>query len=67
MVPPNQAFTDELLVGVYAAANNNGSLLDNMGIEKVVLHYEGATSEILSPSFATFADANGQPVTYFGW
>lgn len=67
VVPPNQAFTDELLVGVYAAANHNGSLLDNMGIEKVLLHYEGETREILAPGFATFADANGKPVTYFGW
>jgi hypothetical protein len=67
LVPPNQAFTDELLVGVYAGANNRGSLMDNMGLEKVVVHYEGATAEIARPAFQTFDDANGNPVTYWGW
>ncbi|WP_338467577.1 hypothetical protein RXV95_03175 [Novosphingobium sp. ZN18A2] len=67
MVPPYQWFTDELLVGVYAGASNGGSLLDNMGLEKVIVHYEGESVEIASPSFRSFDDANGNPVTYFGW
>ena len=31
IVPPFQWYTNELVVGVYAAANNGGSLFDNMG------------------------------------
>lgn len=68
VVPPNQAFTDTLLVGVIAAANYNGSLFDNLGLEKVRVYYENDTpTDILQPSFQTFADANGNNVTYFGW
>ncbi|MXO88434.1 hypothetical protein [Alteraurantiacibacter aestuarii] len=67
LVPPNQYFTDELTVGVIAAANHNGSLLANLGLVKVVAHFEGASVDIMAPSFHTFADANGKPVTYFGW
>lgn len=67
VVPPNQSFTDELLVGVYAGANFAGSLLDNMGLEKVRIYYEGNVSDIRVPTFETFADANGLEVTYFGW
>lgn len=67
MVPPNQAFTGELLVGVYAAANCNGSLADNLGLAKVRFHFEGRQIDIAAPSFETFDDANDQPVTYYGW
>ncbi len=67
IVPPHQAFTDKLLVGVYAGANDGGSLLDNMGLEKVTAHYEGTSVDIAAPSFQSFDDANGNPVTYFGW
>jgi len=67
LVPDRQTLTDTLLVGVYAGANNAGSLYDNMGLEKVIFHYEGSTAEALAPSFRTFDDANGNPVTYWGW
>lgn len=67
IVPPNQAFTDELLVGVYAGANERGSLLTTMGLQKVVAHYEGSTVEIAAPSVQVFDDANGNPVRYLGW
>lgn len=67
LVPPNQFFTSSLLLGVYAGANHNGSLLDNMGLEKVVVHYEGSTSEIKEPSWQVLTDANGKRVSYFGW
>ena len=67
IVPHRQAFTDELLVGVYAGANYRGSLLDNMGLEKVVAHYEGRSVEIRRPTFETFENALGNSVTYYGW
>lgn len=67
LVPDLQWFTDQILVGVYAGANNQGSLFDNMGLDRVICHYEGEEADIVAPSFQTFTDANGNPVTYFGW
>lgn len=67
VVAPRQAFTDELLIGVYAGANDRGTLITNMGLEKVTAYYEGTSIDINAPSFRTFADANGHPVTYYGW
>jgi len=67
LIPPFQWYDDVLLVGVFAAANNAGTLLDNMGIETVIVHYEGARHFIAAPSYQTMPDANGVPVTYFGW
>ncbi len=67
MTPDYQFFTDELLVGVFAAANNNGSLFDNLGLNKVRFHFEGRSVDVMAPSYQTFDDVNGNPVTYFGW
>lgn len=67
IVPPNQYYTGELLVGVYAGANYAGSLQQTMGLSKVIAHYAGSSIDITAPSFQTFNDANGNPVTYFGW
>lgn len=67
ITPPNQYFTQELLVGVMAGANNGGTLIDNLGLEKVIVHYEGAKIEIPAPSYQTFADANGVSRSYLGW
>jgi hypothetical protein len=67
LTPPNQYFSESLLVGVMAIANNGGSLLDNLGLEKVICHFEGSTVDITRPTFQTFNDANGNPVTYLGW
>lgn len=67
LTPPRQWFTDEIIVGVSAAANNDGSLLDNLGLEKVVVHFEGSTHEVTSPSYYLLEDANGVPRKYLGW
>lgn len=67
MVAPFQWYTKELLIGVYAAANNGGTLIDNMGIETVVVHCEGTRVFITEPTVETFEDANGNMVSYFGW
>ena len=67
LVPPYQVYTKELLVGVVAAANDDGSLFNNLGLQKVVAHFEGNQVDIASPSYETFDDANGNPVTYLAW
>jgi len=67
IVPPNQFFTDELLIGVMAAANDGGSLQANLGLKKVIVHCEGVSRDIPTPTFQTLADANGNYRAYFGW
>ena len=64
---PRQRYTDTLMVGVIAAANDGGSLLDNLGLEKVIAHYEGNTLDILAPSVQLITDANGALRSYVGW
>lgn len=66
VVPPNQAFTDHLVVGVAAFANNMGDLL-NCGLESVTFHFEGSTQVLTEPSVYTFTAANGRIVSYLGW
>lgn len=67
IVPPNQYFTDTLTIGVAAAANDRGSLLNNLGLTKVTCHFEGASRDISAPTFRTFTDSNGNNVTYYAW
>lgn len=67
IVPPNQAFTDSILVGVAAFANDSGSLRKNLGIRSVIVHYEGNQVEITQPSYEAFSAANGTTVCYLGW
>ena len=67
IVPPNQYFTDELVIGVWAGANNQGSMLDDLGIERVNVHCEGETFQIDAPTFYLFEDPAGNAVRYFGW
>lgn len=66
LVPPNQVFTNHVVVGVIAAANNNGRL-DNLGLSKVKVYYEGSTVDILEPSYYSYLDTNGNPQTDYGW
>lgn len=67
IVPPNQFFVSSILVGVYAGANNLGSLFDNMGLDKVIAHFEGNSVEITEPSYQPIRDANGVRRIYWGW
>lgn len=67
IVPPNQYFVSDVLVGVYAGANDQGSLFDNMGLEKVIAHFEGNSIEIIEPSYQSIRDANGVRRIYWGW
>ena len=64
---PRQRYTDELTIGVAAGANDNGSLYANLGLQKVIVHFEGNTVELTNPSVQTFPDANGVQRSYIGW
>lgn len=67
MGPPNIHFTDELVLGVFAGANFGGSMLENMGLEKVIAHCEGARFDIMAPSFFLAEDRGGILRRYLGW
>lgn len=67
LVPPNQYYSTELVCGFAAGANDNGSLMNNMGIAKLTVYYEGNSIEVAAPSYKTFPDVNGVDRTYYGW
>ncbi|MDJ0641431.1 MAG: hypothetical protein QNJ15_01310 [Erythrobacter sp.] len=67
ITPPKQHFTDTLDVGVFAAANDGGSLLDSLGLAGVTFHLEGNNVTLERPSLHSFVDVNGSLQTYFGW
>ena len=67
LVPPRQAFTDQLTIGVLAMANRNGSMSDDLGLAHVKVHYEGTTNTIKAPSLHQFSDVNGVARSYYGW
>ena len=66
MTPPNQWFTNTLIVGVDCAANNNGTLGADMGIEKVEFFYEGNVEEVTEPKWQAIPTERGTRL-YFGW
>jgi hypothetical protein len=65
LVPPRQRFTNTLVVGVGAFANNGGTLIG--GIDRVRFHFEGRVVDVMSPVTRRFKDANGNTVGYFGY
>jgi hypothetical protein len=65
ITPPDQRFTDTLVVGVMAFANNGGTLIG--GLDKVRFHFEGRTVDVEAPTLYTFNDANGTGRAYFGY
>lgn len=66
ITPPYQWFTDTLDVGVIAAANDHGSLRDNLGINAVAFHCEGNTAIASAPHWNRIETRRG-PRAYFGW
>lgn len=67
LVPPRQTITDALMVGVFAAANNEGSLLDNLGLSHVDFHFEGTTVTVAEPTLRTFTRPDGSTYRVLGW
>lgn len=65
--PANLWFTDFLTLGVWSAALSDNPASTIMGIEKVILHYEGSKIEILAPTVQVMRDANGIERRYLGW
>ncbi|MEE4290063.1 MAG: hypothetical protein V2J14_11885 [Erythrobacter sp.] len=62
---PRQRFTSRHWIGALAFANDGGTLIG--GIDRVRFHFEGESLDVLTPTFRTFDDANGNPVTYLAY
>jgi hypothetical protein len=67
LTPPNQTMTDSMVVGVLAGANNNGTMLAELGIEKVTFYLEGNSVDVTAPSFRTFTRFDGSTYQQLGW
>ncbi|MBB3860415.1 hypothetical protein GGQ88_001681 [Novosphingobium hassiacum] len=67
MVAPYQWYSNQLLVGVCAAASDGGTLINDMGLDMVIAHFEGTRVFIESPSIEVITDANGIKRPYYGW
>ncbi len=67
LVPPEQAFTDALVVGVAAGANNLGDCVDTFGLAAVEVCYEGNVARIERPGVLKYRDANGALRHASGW
>ncbi|GAB4478160.1 MAG: hypothetical protein OHK0018_09130 [Erythrobacter tepidarius] len=66
LTPPNQWFTDTLDVGVIAAADDNGSLENCLGVREVRFYYEGNVVSVSEPRWNTIATERGAR-SYYGW
>lgn len=55
--PPNQYFTDTLIISVMALANNTGTLIG--GIERVRFRFEGGSVDVMSPVMRGFRRYDG--------
>jgi len=68
IVPPNQRFTDTLVVGVVAGANDSGSFLNTMGLRRVDVYFENNNPiSLKDPQYYTYTDARGIEQTRFGY
>lgn len=64
---PRQTITGELVIGVAAMANNNGSIYENCGLSHVNCYCEGNVIQVAAPSFRTFTRHDGMPYLVLGW
>lgn len=67
LVPPHQVYTDSLVIGVAAGANDRGDCLANLGLKAVEVHCEGSVAVIPAPTLRHYTDVNGRQQTAFGW
>lgn len=66
LLTPPRRFTGTLDVGALAMANDGGTLIDTLGVEKVIFHYEGTSVEVTEPRWHTIPTERGAK-TYYGW
>ena len=67
LTPPRETVRIANVIGVFAAANNDGSLIENLGLSHVDFHCEGNTVRVDSPTFRTFERPDGSTYQILGW
>ncbi|WP_298336249.1 hypothetical protein [uncultured Erythrobacter sp.] len=67
LTPPRQTVRTATVIGAFAAANNGGSLIPNLGLSHVDFHCEGNVSRVDAPTFRTFERADGSTYDLLGW
>lgn len=67
LTPPRQTVRIANIVGVFAAANDGGSIIANLGLSHVDFHCEGNTVRVDAPTFRTFRRADGTAYQMLGW
>ncbi len=65
--PPRQTVTSAMTIGVFAAANNSGSLFTNLGLSHVIFHCEGGMAQVDEPSLRTYLRPDGSSYSVLGW
>lgn len=65
--PPRQTVTDTLTIGVFAAANNAGSLANNLGLTGVTFHLEGNSITVDAPTLRTYTRPDSTTYNVLGW
>lgn len=63
--PPGQHFTQSLVIGAVAFANDGGTLI--RGVDRVRFHLEGETLDVIEPTLNGYRDANGVMRTYWAY
>ena len=63
--PPNQFYTNKLVIGAMAFANDGGTLIG--GIDRVRFHYEGTTLDVIEPSLRSLTHADGSTYSCLGY
>ncbi|MEM1050694.1 MAG: hypothetical protein AAGI28_01230 [Pseudomonadota bacterium] len=67
LTPPRQTVRIGHIIGVFAAANNDGSLIENLGLSHVDFHCEGNVVRVDAPSLRTFQRPDGSSYQMLGW
>lgn len=67
LTPPRQTVRIANIVGVFAAANDSGSLIPNLGLAYVDFHFEGSVMRVDEPTLRTFERADGSSYQMLGW
>ena len=67
LTPPRQTVRIANVIGAFAAANDGGSLIANLGLSHVDFHCEGNVLRVDAPTFRTFERPDGSTYQMLGW
>ena len=67
LTPPRETVRIANVIGAFAAANDGGSLIANLGLSHVDFHCEGNVIRVDAPTFRTFERPDGSTYQMLGW